>query len=180
MVELHSDVKELQQDVLWGLIPLDEPVRTKQHHIACMTQLVCMSHLHSVQASMTQAQLVCFGVLTLRTMQQRHCIRVCSLRNVVIRICLYAVTSVRQRADRYVPSHTNGGLADELELLVGPATSQHLLQFGCCEEELEVHFSVGVILLVLLDGNVQMLSCQQVYTAEGCRQDSLCQIVVVS
>ena len=88
-------------------------------------------------------------------MKQRHCIRV----SVQPQKCyhqsyMYAVTRVRQRADRYVPCHTNGGLADELELLVWPATRQNLLQFGCCEEELEVHLSVCVVFLVLLDGNV--------------------------
>ncbi len=42
VIELHPDAKELQQDVLGRLIPLDEPIRTKQHHVAYTPQLVCL------------------------------------------------------------------------------------------------------------------------------------------
>lgn len=35
VVELHPNIKELQEDVLWCLIPLDESIRAKQHHVAC-------------------------------------------------------------------------------------------------------------------------------------------------
>ena len=63
---------------------------------------------------------------------------------------------------------TNGGFANKLELLVRAAARQHLLQLAGCEEELEVHFCVSVILLVLLhtcysvngnDAHLLLLTC---------------------
>ena len=37
VIELHPDIKELQEDVLRALIPLDQPISAKQHHVSCVT-----------------------------------------------------------------------------------------------------------------------------------------------
>ena len=46
VVELHPDIKELQEDVLRRLIPLDESIRAKQHHVACMDTTEAAWHTH--------------------------------------------------------------------------------------------------------------------------------------
>ena len=39
VVELHPDLEELQEDILRGLVPLDKPISTKEHHVACICTL---------------------------------------------------------------------------------------------------------------------------------------------
>lgn len=52
VVELHSDLKEFQEDVLRGLIPLDQPISTKEHHVACICTLLW---LHGKPATVSHA-----------------------------------------------------------------------------------------------------------------------------
>lgn len=176
LVELHPDIKKLQQDVLRCLIPLDDSIWPKQHHVAYKTssvRLACML-LHTTLL-LLQCSICC-------KRPEIICNQHLAAGDVAAQCCHLGSLSCNQGTNKWHSNFatslsgqlTNRGLANKLELLVWPTAGQHLLQFGRGEKQLEVHLGVSVVLLILLQVSSRCSAHKACgyWGAAGCSKDA--------